>query len=609
MPLRTAVGRLPGVVTIGATTAPAGSVTLGLTATPERMDEQDVTAWFGGRIAFEMRLWEAIDEGFLVPFQYFGVADGTDLSALEWRRGGYVLNQLDGVITGNDARVVHLLAAMQRVLIDPGAMRALGCCVSVEHAHFMAAAFNERGLAAVAIDGSTPDDERREALRRLAAGELRCVFSVDVLGEGVDVPVVDTVLLLRPTDSATVFTQQLGRGLRRASGKAHLTVIDLIGQQHRDFRFDRRLTALLDTRRGPIREQVERGFPFLPSGCHVDLDRQSSDIVLDNLRSSALLGRWRTLVADLRGYGDVPLAEFLGRSDREPVDVYRGTDHSWTRLRRDAGLLTEGSPDADQERTLLRSIARMQHVDDPERVRFYREILAAPSPPDSGALSPRAERLVLMLHFALWGTSRRFDTLAAGLREVWRYPAVRAELAELLAVLEERSATLTRPSSLAPEIPLLTHARYSRDEILAAYALGTPDRPPQVREGVKFVSEAATDLLFVTLNKSDRDYSPTTMYRDYAISRELFHWESQATQATNSPSIRRYIEHAERGHTILLFVRDRKRAADGGTPPYVCLGPARYVESSGDRPVSFTWRLETPMPEDLFEVARTVAAA
>jgi hypothetical protein len=179
----------------------------------------------------------------------------------------------------------------------------------------------------------------------------------------------------------------------------------------------------------------------------------------------------------------------------------------------------------------------------------------------------------------------------------------------LLGVLDGRSTTLPRPLTLASDVPLLAHARYSRDEILAAYAVGTPDRPPQVREGVKHVAEAAADLFFVTLNKSDRDYSPTTMYRDYAISRELFHWESQATQAATSPSIRRYVEHRERGHTIMLFVRARKRGPDGAAPPYFCLGPGRYVESSGDRPVSFVWRLETPMPEELFEIARSVAAA
>src|SRR4029079_9271353 len=134
--------------------------------------------------------------------------------------------------------------------------------------------------------------ERNSALRALEAGELQVVFSVDVLGEGVDVPSVDTVLLLRPTDSSTLFTRQLGRGLRRANRKPYLTVIDLIGQQHREFRFDRRLGAIVDRRRGPLRSQLEAGFPFLPAGCHVELDRQSHEIVLGNLRDAARLSQW-----------------------------------------------------------------------------------------------------------------------------------------------------------------------------------------------------------------------------------------------------------------------------------------------------------------------------
>lgn len=582
---------------------------VGLTATPERMDDQDVSEWFEGRIAFEMRLWEAIDEGFLVPFQYFGVADGTDLTGLEWRRGGYDLSQLDGVLTGNDARVGILLSAMQRVLPAPKAMRALGFCVSVAHAHYMARRFDERGLASVAIDGSTPESERKSALRRLAAGELQCVFSVDVLGEGVDIPVVDTILLLRPTDSATVFAQQLGRGLRRAHGKAHLTVLDLIGQQRREFRFDCRLAAIVDTRRGPVREQVERGFPFLPSGCHLELDRQTEEFVLDNLRATARLGQWRTLVEDLKGCGDVDLDEFLRRTDRQPADLYRGTDRSWTRLRRDAGFFVPTASAADEERKLLRSVGRTLHVDDRERVAFYRSVLADAKPPVLEELNERQQRLLLMLHFDLWGVTKRFDDLAAGLAALWPHAAVRGELGTLLFALDRRSESMSRPSSIAPEIPLMTHATYSRDEILAAYRLGTPDRPPQVREGVKHVADARTDLFFVTLHKSERQYSPTTMYRDYALSRSLFHWESQATQSANSPSIRRYEEHVQRDHKIMLFVRERKQAPTGATAAYVCLGPAIYVSSSGDRPVSFTWRLESQMPEELFEMARSVAAA
>ena len=126
------------------------------------------------------------------------------------------------------------------------------------------------------------------------------MFSVEVLGEGVDVPDVDTVLLLRPTAvSDGVHAAARPRTAARA-GKSSLTVIDLIGQQHREFRFEDRLRAILDPRRGTIVEQVEREFPFLPAGCTVDLDRQSQEIILDNLRSAVRRSRWATLVADLR---------------------------------------------------------------------------------------------------------------------------------------------------------------------------------------------------------------------------------------------------------------------------------------------------------------------
>lgn len=582
---------------------------LGLTATPERLDGLDVTTWFGGRIAVELRLWEAIDQGYLVPFQYFGVADNVDLSRLGWKRGGYATEDLSNLYTGNHARVAKLLQEIKRVVADPARMRALGFCVSVEHARYMAREFTEAGLHAVSIDGSTPDHERSEQLRRLAAGELRAIFSVDVLGEGVDVPVVDTVLLLRPTQSATVFTQQLGRGLRQAPGKPSLTVIDLIGQQHRNFRFDERLAAILDVRRGPVRKQVDEGFPFLPSGCHIELDRVSREIVLDNLKAVAQLGQWKTLLDDLKSFDSgVTLGRFLDDTGREPVDLYRSTDASWTRLRRYAGLPTAASADAKDEQSLLRAIRRSLHVDDPERVRFYSALLERHATPRARDFDPRERRLMGMLLWGMWGLSRRFDDLDAGLRELWRHPAVLQELGELLAVLDARSATLPAPSRLDAAIPLAVHASYAQSEILAAYGLGSHAAPPQVREGIKWMQDAQTDVFFVTLHKAERDYSPTTMYKDYAISRELFHWESQATQSQGSAAVRRYIEHRSRGTSVHLFLRDRKLLPHGATAPYVFAGPLDYVAHEGDRPVSFTWKLETPMPEELFEVARSVAA-
>jgi superfamily II DNA or RNA helicase len=280
---------------------------LGLTATPERMDGRDVTCWFGGRITVELRLWEAIDRGYLAPFQYFGIADSVDFSSVTWRRGGYDTAELDNVVTGDAVRARRAAEAVAHCHASPQAMRALGFCVSVAHANYMASEFSRHGFESEAITGDTPEPDRQRALQRLRLGQLRCIFSVDVLGEGVDVPNVDTVILLRPTQSATVFSQQIGRGLRLSEEKAGLTIIDLIGQQHRRFRFEDRLRALVDETNGSIQRQAQEDFRYLPSGCSMLLDEKSREIVLENLRLAATATQWRTLAEELSELGDVDL--------------------------------------------------------------------------------------------------------------------------------------------------------------------------------------------------------------------------------------------------------------------------------------------------------------
>lgn len=581
---------------------------LGLTATPERLDGRDVTEWFARRIAVELRLWEAIDQGFLVPFQYFGVADGTDLRQLTWRRGGYAPEELSNLLTGDDLRVAKLLAAIQRIVLEPGRMRALGFCVSKEHARYMARKFSEAGLTSVALTGDDSGEVRDQALQRLRAGEIRCVFSVEVLGEGVDVPDVDTVMLLRPTASSTVFTQQLGRGLRRARGKSSLTVIDLIGQQHREFRYDERLKAILDPRRGKIIKQVEDDFPFLPAGCAIDLDQQSCAMILDNLRSAVRRSRWATLVSDLRSEQDeIQLWRFLQKHDHRLEDVYK-RGRSWTLLRREAGRRTPAPTDAAFETQRLKAMSRVLHADDPERINFYKSILAESAPPAIDALDERNRRLITMLCWNLGSGNSPCETLDEFLQALWRQEAACQELTELFDFADQQSTTRSRLSPLPPEVPLVLHAKYTRADLSAALAIGNGVKAPPSREGLIATPDERYDAFFVDLQKAERDYSPTTMYRDYAINRELFHWESQSTQTPRQSRVRRWIEHRERDGRVLLFVRGKKRF-ELGTAPYTFLGPVDYVDHHGERPVAFTWRLPEPMPEELFGIARSVAAA
>ena len=258
---------------------------LGMTATPERADDLDILHYFDGRIAAELRVWDAIDQQYLVPFSYFGVHDGTDLTGVPWKRGtGYDLTALTNVLTADHAWARRVIEQVRLKTGDPHAIKALGFCVTVAHARFMAEQFRAVGIPAVAVWGDSPMDERTAALRDLEAGRVNVVFTVDLFNEGIDVPNVDTLLLLRPTESPTLFLQQLGRGLRRARGKALCTVLDFVGNHRREFRFDRRLRALLGGSRRDVERQVADDFPFLPAGCHMELDPVAREIVLRSIR-------------------------------------------------------------------------------------------------------------------------------------------------------------------------------------------------------------------------------------------------------------------------------------------------------------------------------------
>lgn len=573
---------------------------LGLTATPERADGMDVRSFFDGRTAVELRLWDALGADLLVPFHYFAVADGTDLRGISWTRGRYDEAELSNVFTGNDARVRVVLKELDDKVADIGAMRALGFCVSVAHAEYMARRFVEAGIAARSISGGTPPNERAATLDDLRARRVNVVFAVDVLNEGLDIPEVDTLLMLRPTESATIFLQQLGRGLRRTPTKAVLTVLDFIGYQRKEFSFAHRYRALTgDSRRG-LERQVEEGFPFLPSGCQIVLDRQAQTLVLDNIRSQ-IANRWQQIVAELRAHPDedTPLQAFLADSGIELSDILRRGSHSWTRLRRDAGLPT--SPGSDLEDRLLKRIRAFAHVDDAERAGAYGRLVRA-NDVDYASLSPDEQRLARMLYYSLWSDGGGFATYGEGLQALGAEAATRSEIAEVVDIAYNASRHV--PISLGGRlagIPLKVHARYQREEILAA--LDYPQKPNSFREGVWYSAALNVDAFFVTLTKSEADYSPTTMYADYPISPTLFHWESQSTTSVTSPTGQRYLSGSS---TVLIFVR-QQQADEFGTAPYLFLGPATYVTHKGDRPIAITWKLEHPMPTDFFHTAAAIA--
>lgn len=277
---------------------------LGLTATPERSDNQSIFVHFDmrpdGSPAAQLRLWHALEQQLLAPFEYYACADGMDYTDIPWRQAGEA-SALDSVLTGNHVRARAIINAWQELVSDIRTCRALAFCVSIKHAEFMTDMFNQAGIKAAYITGAATTAERQLLPRQLERGEINVLVTVDLYNEGVDLPFVDTLLLLRPTQSATLFQQQIGRGLRLHEGKESCLVLDFVGATSGNFRFDILYSAITGLSRKEVIEGIELGFGKLPLGCHIQLQKQAREHVLASLRE-AVNFTWQRLARELAHY-------------------------------------------------------------------------------------------------------------------------------------------------------------------------------------------------------------------------------------------------------------------------------------------------------------------
>jgi len=577
------------------------SVLLGLTATPERSDGQPISQYFDARPdgspAVELRLWHALDLQLLAPFEYYACDDATDFSEVPWDRPGE-REAVANLITGNDVRAKLVINEWRRLASDARQSRAIVFCVSVAHAEFMTDWLNRAGLPAACVVGTTAPEERRRAPQRLLSGELCALVTVDLYNEGIDLPMVDTLLLLRPTQSPVLFQQQIGRGLRLSPGKESCLVLDFVGQHRAEFRFDRLLSSLSGLSRRELVDGVENGFGSLPPGCHIHLQRQTREQVLQGLRSLTTQN-WRRLktelqtYAALRGRSAIRLADFLHDQALELEDIYRtGTGQGrsgWTSLKRDAGLIvSEPGPEEDY---FSRRFGDLLHVDDPRRL----DVMTAVGSRQGSSPARNAEDAlgVQMLAYQIDGRHEQAAGHEAFLERMEAHPAIAAELVELSALLQARSTLGTHLVPGLEDTPLCLHAGYGAREILTAVGWLTASRRVPFQAGTLSLLSRQAELLFVTLDKSE-GYHDRIAYHDYAISAERFHWQSQNSAGPDTPGGRRYLESATNGWQFQLFVRPRKGEA------YRACGPVSLESAEGDRPMSMVWRLQTPLPARLF---------
>ena len=590
---RLAAGRFDAFVT-----AVRPRVLLGLTATPERSDGKPILGYFDNRPdgapAVELRLWHALDQQLLCPFEYYACDDDTDFSGVPWAQPGE-LAAIDTLVTGNHVRARLVVDEWRRLAGDPARGRALVFCVSVAHAQFMTVQLERAGIKALCVVGETSHDERRQAPERLARGEVAALVTCDLYNEGVDLPMVDTLLLLRPTQSPVLFQQQIGRGLRLSPGKESCLILDFVGRHREDFRFDRLLSTLTGLPRGQLIEAVDKGFGSLPPGCHIHLQRQAREQVLRSLRK-LVQQNWRRLqtelqaYAALRGRSAVRLATFLREQAIGLDELYRSQGRSgWTNLKRDAGLLA--TPPGAEDDYFGRRFGDLLHVDDPART----DLLLKVAEPGA-SYAPQGERerqLLQMFAYQVDGQTRQTGSGEDFLQRLRAHPELLAELGEIGEVLQSTSSLQQRAVPGLEDVPLCLHAAYGVREILTAVGWLTAARRTPFQAGVLALHERKVELLFVTLDKRE-GYHEKIAYHDYAISAERFHWQSQNAAGPETYAGRRYLESPGNGWRFQLFVRTAKGQ------PYRACGPVTLEQAEGSKPMSIHWRLEVPLPGPLF---------
>lgn len=583
-------------------------ILLGLTATPERMDGDNVAADFGNRFAAEIRLPEALEEKLLCPFHYFGVADPIAINGEQfWKSGKYDASALENVYVLDHVkarqRVDAIITALHRYEPDIDALKGIGFCVTIRHAEFMAETFSALGIPSAPFVSGVDDDRCRELLADLKTGRLTFLFTVDKLSEGVDVPEVNTVLFLRPTESLTVFLQQLGRGLRHAPGKDCLTVLDFVGQAHRRYRADAKLKALLPRHRFSIDREVEQDFPHLPAGCSIQLDRLSRQYVLENIREN--LGRLAVQVPDrlqtftIESGQELTFGNFIRYHDYEPEVLL--AKESWSQWKAKAQLAPIPM-DQDLVR-LKKTLLRAAFINGPREVALLRQVLAKVAQGAIDEVLALAGDNVMSVYYRLWGdkgSNLGITSLDDAFRRLARNPSILADLDEILAWSEDS----TEVSGLIPQLPfacqLELHAHYGGKEIQAVFGRANLETAGQTGVGSFHFADVKTYVLLVTFQKTEKEFSPSTMYADYPISRELMHWESQANTAQHHTDGQNLIHHRSRGYTVLVFARGQKKR-NGVTVPFTYLGPVDRVSYESERPIKMVWRLRYAMPVEMFE--------
>lgn len=581
-------------------------ILLGLTATPERTNEQeDITVFFDGHISAEIRLPAALNAGLLAPFYYYGIPDNVNLSEVKWSGHGYDIAELSRIYTQNDYRTGLILRKMQEYIGNNQLhkVRALCFCVDKNHAKFMNAKFTLAGLKTDVLTSDDDDRHRNIVKKRLQAGTINYLFVVDLFNEGVDIPEIDTILFLRPTESATVFLQQFGRGLRLHKDKDHLTVLDFVGHSRAEFSYKERFEALIGRHSQNIKDEIEGGFANAPFGCKIILEEKAKEEIIANIEGYLRSLNKGRIIKEIAAYYKLAkdafsLKGFLTYSHVPFHKVYGSM--TWGELCQLAGVRKDVSVHAAQIKYAVKKkwLATDSFSYFKQLLRFADSGFKC----DTTKFTELEQRYAVMLYYDLYDKAGNYTSIAQMFNDLASDALFVQEFKEVVEYLKYKCVAPEKEDNSVYKNwnPLRLHGVYTKAQIQAALGLSTLARKSPSREGVERLKDIKLEAMYVDIIKK-REEGSMTAYKDYAQNREFFHWETQNRVSEGSREAEAY-RNGE--NNMLLFVRQQVEHPDFGCRMgFTYLGQVTMNSIEGSKPMQIVWHLNTPMSEATYAFA------
>ncbi|MBU8916019.1 DEAD/DEAH box helicase [Bacillus sp. FJAT-29953] len=598
--------------------------TLGMTATPERSDGYNVFDLFDNNVALEVRLHEALEDELVIPFHYFGITDieGIDLSDVDIDD----ITEITKRLKVNE-RVDFISEKMDFYGHDGDKRKGLGFCVSIEHAQYMASEFNKRGYKSVCLYGADSPETRGRYINRLENDndELEFIFTVDIFNEGVDIPSVNTVLMLRPTNSPIVFIQQLGRGLRKHGSKEFLTVLDFIGNHNKTFLIALALNGSRYYDKESLKVAVATGFANIPGCTHIQMDKISEERILaqidkENFNSMKYLkeeyfefkklnqGRIPYLLLDYLKYDGAPdPVKFI---DREKtylsfVAKVEKDEHLKSLLLNESleGILKELSSKLPLKRIYEFVIIRylLEHEEIDLETAKYQILKMINSVDDDSILhafeclnqnyydSGQIKNKPKLVHYSN-------DKLARTplFKEVLENETYRKYIEDIITY-----GIFRYEKEFKGEYYGVPHFKlYEQYQMVDAALLSNYRKIHSSFRGSGLLANGNEYFLFIDLHKEE-DVKESINYKDKFISPYEFQWQSVNSTTQQSERGKNIIFNKQRGVNLHLFIR-KYREIDGKTEPYIYIGKGNSVSFEGDKPITVIMELENEVPAPLY---------